>query len=135
VPDSPLEPEIVAGQNTWHESPEFQGTLDEIEAIKTEAVKRQSGTVEMSSSRFATPLWHSIEGRDEEVLRWALEVTKLRVHEGFHPRGGFVDPVPFVSTIWPEYGGPATSDVRDVSVCVGDDSALSYRYADLCSLR
>ena len=44
----------------WRESPEFQETIDEIETIKAEAIKRQSGTDRTSSSRFATPFWYQL---------------------------------------------------------------------------
>ena len=44
----------------WQESPEFQDTLDEIEMIKTEAVKRENAMDRTSSSRFATPFWYQL---------------------------------------------------------------------------
>ena len=39
----------------WRDSPEFQETLDEIEYIKSEAIRQQNGENKTSSSRFATP--------------------------------------------------------------------------------
>jgi ATP-binding cassette subfamily G (WHITE) protein 2 (SNQ2) len=44
----------------WHESPEFQQTLDEIERIKTDAIERQKGETKTSSLRFATPFWYQL---------------------------------------------------------------------------
>lgn len=44
----------------WRESPEFQDTIDEIEQIKTEAIKHPKGETRASSSRFATPFWYQL---------------------------------------------------------------------------
>ena len=44
----------------WRDSPEFQETLDEIEYIKSEAIRQQNGENKTSSSRFATPFSYQL---------------------------------------------------------------------------
>ena len=44
----------------WHESAEFQESLDEIERIKTEATKRGNTTNKTRSSKFATPFSYQL---------------------------------------------------------------------------
>jgi len=44
----------------WHESSEFQETLDEIARIKTEASKQGKGENKTSSSQFATQFWYQL---------------------------------------------------------------------------
>ena len=44
----------------WHESLEFQETLDEIAQIKTEASKQGKRENKISSSKFATPFWYQL---------------------------------------------------------------------------
>lgn len=44
----------------WHESPESQETLDEIERIKTEAIKQAKGEIKTTSSKFATPFSYQL---------------------------------------------------------------------------
>lgn len=43
----------------WHESPEFQETLDEIAGIKAGTTKRREDS-NSTSSRFATPFWYQL---------------------------------------------------------------------------
>ena len=44
----------------WRDSPEFRETLDEIEYIKSEAIRQQNGENKTSSSRFATPFSYQL---------------------------------------------------------------------------
>ena len=44
----------------WRESLEFQETLDEIARIKAEAIKREKGESQTTSSKFATPFWYQL---------------------------------------------------------------------------
>ena len=44
----------------WRESPDFQETLDEIERIKTEAIRREKGEAKTASSKFATPFSYQL---------------------------------------------------------------------------
>ena len=60
-----------------------------------------------------------VEGRDEEIFRWVVEVAELCMDESFHPCGDLVDPFPFVSAIGSEYEGFVVQAHIDVSVCVG----------------
>jgi len=62
-----------------------------------------------------------VEGCDEGIFRWAVEVAELCVYESFHPCGDLVDPFlqAFVSAIGSEYEGFVVQARIDVNVCVG----------------
>jgi len=109
----------TSGQNTltlWQ-------TLDEITRIKTETLKREKGEQD-HFLEIRDPILVPVEGRDEVVLCWVVEVAELCVYESFHPCGGLVHSIPFVSAIGSEYEGFLAQAHLDVSVCVGGDSHL-----------
>jgi len=61
----------------------------------------------------------TVEGRDEEVFCWVVEVAELCAYESFHPCGDLVDPFlqAFVSAIGSEYEGFVIRAHRCESLC------------------
>ena len=126
---------LPVGDRDWAElrceSPEFQDTIIEIERIKTEAAKKTEGRRQGLFFEICDSVLVSAESGDEEVVRGAVEVAELRVHEGLHSCGDFVDLVPLVFAIGPQREGSAVQTFLDVSVCIGGGPSLPHQDANL----
>ena len=64
-----------------------------------------------------------VEGYDEEVFCWVVEVAELCVYAGFHPCVNLVDSAPFVPAIGPQYEGFAVLALLNVSIWIDGGSA------------